>query len=346
MKTCLLIAGHWQIENITAKGLRPWRSYANLRKSTGASGERDWVWNDLLPLLRDKLIASGVQVFITDAIYHEETYSRDYDLALALHFDAGGTDSRCIISKPNPSQNPPYLYPEALAKADEFISHWLAVYPQMTGIASRQDRITEGMTDYYAWDYLKEGTPSVIIEHGNNTCPQDSEKMHNHTELIAEADVAAVRRFLLPEPVVEDNRYWIYHRGQVLEGQVYAENPKDLLTELENRLKENDRLLADKTAELEQLRREIEKQDQHEKSLIEERNLARRERDDLALTLQLQKEGQERALQGLRNEIEELSIENAKLTEKVKRDFTYRKLVGNWFIGRWKKELPAKEVKK
>lgn len=195
MKSILLIAGHWNIETITAKGLRRWRAYSELRKSTGASGERNWIWEQLIPLLRDKLIAAGVQVYITDAIYHEETYSRDYDLCLALHYDAGGTDSRCIISKPNLSQDPPYLFPEASQKADQFISDWLAVYPQMTGIASRQDRITDGMTDYYAWDYVKEGTPSVIIEHGNNTCIDDSRKMMNQTEMIAEADVEAVKRF-------------------------------------------------------------------------------------------------------------------------------------------------------
>ncbi len=65
----------------------------------------------------------------------------------------------------------------------------------------------------------------------------------------------------------------------MLEGQVYETNPKDLLLELENRLKENDRILADKTAELEALRREVESQDEHEKSLMEERNKAREERD-------------------------------------------------------------------
>jgi len=195
MKSVLLIAGHKNITTLTSEGLRSWRSVPTLRKSTGATDERDWVWNSLIPALREKLIASGVQVFITDAIYHSETYARDYDLCLALHFDAGGTDSRCIISKPRPNQNPTYIFPEASVKADEFINHWLGVYPEMTGITSRQDRITEGMTDYYAWDYVKEGTPSVIIEHGNNTCKADHEKMFSQVERIAEADCEAVRRF-------------------------------------------------------------------------------------------------------------------------------------------------------
>ncbi len=157
----------------------------------------------------------------------------------------------------------------------------------------------------------------------------------------------------LPETIVEDNRYWIYHRGQVLEGQVYETNPKDIITELQNKLKENDRLLADKTAELEQLRPELEKQDEFNKTLISERNEARNERDKVLAELGNLKENVKsilnidectpealravfKALEGLRNEVEELSIENMKLLEKVERDFSYRKLFNNWFLGKWK----------
>jgi hypothetical protein len=315
MKTCLLIAGHWQIENISAKGLRKWRSYANLRKSTGASGERDWVWNDLLPLLRDKLIASGVQVFITDAIYHEETYSRDYDLALALHFDAGGTDSRCIISKPNPSQNPPYLYPEALAKADEFISHWLAVYPHKTGIASRQDRITEGMTDYYAWDYIKEGTPAVIIEHGNNTCPQDSEKMHNHTELIAEADVEAVRRFFGISAPEE------------------PEKPSESTTQPQEGI-------SDKVAdELAKITRRLDDIQRQVDSLSSDRNILEDIQGKQGEAKELSKANAE-TLTEIRKEMkEEFRVTREELAPEPPPPTDYEVVtkVGNLFVGRWKK---------
>ncbi len=197
-KSILIISGHKNIPNITALGLRKWRAWSSLRASTGASGEMDWLWDKLMPLLKDRLIAKGFQVFITDAIYHEETYNRDYDLCLAIHYDAGGTDSRCIISKPRQSITPPFITPEASLLADQFISAWLGVYPQVTGITSRQDRITEGMTDYYCWDYVKEGTPSVIIEHGNNTCPYDHDKMFNHPDLIADANIEAIVKFFQP----------------------------------------------------------------------------------------------------------------------------------------------------
>ena len=200
MKTVLLGFGHQNIENIRTKGLRKWRSAVALRKSTGTFGERDWLWNVLRPRLTEKLIAKEVQVFITDAIYNEEIYSRDYDLCIFSHYDAGNTNSRCIISDPRPTIEPPFITPEATIKSSKFISDWLSIYPSKTGITSNQGAITEGMTDYYAWDYVGTNTPSVIIEHGNNTCPSDHDKMFNNPDLIAEADVEAVVKYFGLEP--------------------------------------------------------------------------------------------------------------------------------------------------
>lgn len=236
-KTILLVCGHWNVENITALGLRKWRAWSTLKSSTGASGERDWIWNKLMPLLKDKLIASGVQVFITDAIYHEETYSRDYDLCIALHYDGGGTDSRCIISKPLADIVPPFISSTASLESDKFIAEWLSIYPNRTGILSRQDRITEGMTDYYAWDYVKEGTPSAIIEHGNNTCPADHDRMFNQTEVIAQADVDAICKYLgvnNQPPVVQEEHYQVVYKGQTL--STYEKNPIDIIDEITKQL--------------------------------------------------------------------------------------------------------------
>jgi len=185
---------------MTTKGLRKWRSAVALRKSTGASGERDWLWNVLRPRLTEKLIAKGIQVFITDAIYNEDIYSRDYGLAIALHYDASNENSRCMSAKPRPTIDPPFISADASAKSDKFISDWLSIYPSKTGITSNQGAVTEGMTDYYAWDYVGTNTPSVIIEHGNNTCPSDYDKMFNNPDLIAEADVEAVVKYFGLEP--------------------------------------------------------------------------------------------------------------------------------------------------
>lgn len=204
MKSVLLICGHKNIENIGALGLRKWRSYTTLRKSTGATGERDWIWEQLMPKLKDKLIASGIQVFITDAIYHDETYNRDYDLCLALHFDGGGDDSRCIISSPRSTIIPPFITKDASLLADQFVATWVQTYPQITGITSRQDRITPSMTDYYCWDYVKEGTPAVIVEHGNVTCPSDYHTMFEETDKVVDGDFQSILKFLAPQPQEPD----------------------------------------------------------------------------------------------------------------------------------------------
>ena len=201
MKSVLLICGHKNIANITQEGLRSWRSASTLAKSTGASGEVGWVWDKLMPLLRDKLIALNYQVFITDAIYHKDTYSRDYDLAVALHYNGALGDnppSTCIISKPRENIDPPFINQSASDLSDSFISKWIKIYPEKTGITLRQDLVTAGMTDYYAWDYVGMDTPSVILEHGNWVNTSDYKKMFEQTNMIAEADVEAINSFLNP----------------------------------------------------------------------------------------------------------------------------------------------------
>lgn len=284
MKSILLIAGHKNIENITALGLRKWRAWSSLRASTGASGEREWIWDILRPLLTDRLIAKGYQVFITDAIYHEETYNRDYDLAIALHFDGGGTDSRCIISKPRSTIVPPFISPEASLLSDQFISAWTSIYPMVTGITSRQDRITEGMTDYYAWDYIKEGTPTVIIEHGNNTCVSDHDKMFNHPDLIADATIEAIIKFLPPDPVVvEESDYSVVFKGQVL--YKYERNPQDTINELNKELEGARTSLAQEIQNTSTLSAALTTQEQDNATLLASLRRIETERDNVKVEL-------------------------------------------------------------
>ncbi len=195
MKKVCIAVGHWNIEGITSQGLRKWRRVDALKKSTGASGERNYHWDKVMPLLRDKLIKAGIQVHITDAIYSNDIYKQDYDLLIALHYDGGGTENRCMISSPLRGVNPPYLYKEAHDKADEFCRIWKEIYPAMTGAINRDNRITAGMTEHYLWDYVKEGTPAVLIEHFNHTSAKGQE-LKNNPGLVAEADFQAIVKFL------------------------------------------------------------------------------------------------------------------------------------------------------
>lgn len=226
-KVCLAI-GHWNIEQITSEALRSWRSSSALKSSTGASGERDYHWNKVMPILRDKLIASGVQVHITDAIYHDDIYSQEYDLLLFMHYDGGGTENRCMCSAPKPSQVPPYLNPEAQKKSEEFCTIWRNVYPEMTGTVNRDNRITQAMLDYYGFDYAPMDTPSVILEHFNHTS-KVGEQLKNDPEKVAQADLTAILKFLNIEGVVEN---------------------KDCKNEIEKALSEQEKLFATQISKL------------------------------------------------------------------------------------------------
>lgn len=207
MKKVLIIVGHQNIENLTKDGLRDWRSVELLKRSTGASGERDYFNNKVTPLLKSLLEKGGVDVTVTDAIYHEDVYSQDYDLCIAMHYDGGGTGNRCMAESPNVDAAPPYINSKAMDKADKFISAWSKTYPEDTKVTLRQDLITEAMYDYYCWDYVSENTPSVIIEHFNHTSPRGVE-LKEEPELIAKADARAILNFFgmgMPEECVPLN---------------------------------------------------------------------------------------------------------------------------------------------
>lgn len=197
-KVCIQI-GHWGIEGINTteqkQYLRSWRSTDALRRSTGASGERDYHWHKVLPLLRDKLIAAGIQVYIVDAIYRPEIYNQNYDLWISLHYDGGGTENRSMVSSPLRDKNPKYLNTQAHNEADRFADIWRRVYPQITGTINRNERITAGMLEYYAFDYVPYDTPAVILEHFNHTSSV-GEQLKNNPEKVAQADFEAIVEFL------------------------------------------------------------------------------------------------------------------------------------------------------
>ena len=199
MKKVCIQVGHWGIEGIdTAEQkqfLRPWRDTSALKRSTGASGERDYHWNKVMPILRDKLIAAGVQVYIVDAIYRPEIYNQNYDLWISLHYDGGGTENRSMVSSPLRDKNPKYLNTQAHNEADRFADIWRRVYPKMVGTINRNERITAGMLEYYAFDYVPYDTPAVILEHFNHTSSL-GEQLKNNPEIVAQADFEAIVEFL------------------------------------------------------------------------------------------------------------------------------------------------------
>ena len=234
MKKVCLQVGHWQIENLSAKGLRSWRSTEVLRKSTGAGGERDYHWTQIMPRLRDKLIAKGIQVYITSGIWDDIYSSENFDLWLSLHYDGGGSQNRCMISAPTRDAVPAFLHDKAQREAERFCAIWKVVYPEVTGAINRDERITEGMLWYYAFDYVPMDTPAVIIEHFNHTSEKGKE-LKSNPELVAEADYKAILQFLgIPEEE-PSTKYEVFFKGKKIKEYDYDITKK--LTELEKDLK-------------------------------------------------------------------------------------------------------------
>lgn len=284
MKTVCLQVGHWGIESITQEGLRSWRDASVLKSSTGASGERVYHWEEVMPLLRDKLIGAGVQVYIAGATYDKEIYSRDYDLWISVHYDGGGTGERCMASAPNRNTKPAYLNQTAQTEAERFVSIWKDMYPGIVGVPYKEEFVTNKMTDYYAFDYVSYNTPAVILEHFNHQSVRGTQ-LKQSPEAIADADFKAIVKFFgIPEkPTVQKDTYTIVYKNQVL--QEYEFNPSDKIADLSTKLEITSKEKADLVSEKASLAADLEDARAIESEFRRELSEARTERDDAKSTL-------------------------------------------------------------
>ncbi len=248
MKSVCIQIGHWQIENISAKNLRSWRSAETLSHSTGASGERDYHWNKVMPVLKKLLIDKGIQVYITSGIWDDIYKDHNFDLWISMHYDGGGSENRCMISAPTRSASPAFLSEKAQREAERFCALWKSVYPELTGTVNRDNMITEGMLWYYAFDYVPLETPAVIIEHFNHTSIKGGELKAN-PELVAQADFQAILKFLDIPEVEPSGKYELFLKGAKLGELDY--DPIKRISELEA-------TLATKQKEIEKLTKEFE----------------------------------------------------------------------------------------
>ncbi|MCK5016384.1 MAG: hypothetical protein KAS32_04855 [Candidatus Peribacteraceae bacterium] len=245
MKSVCIQVGHWQCESLTAKYLRNWRSAEILRRSTGASGERDYHWHKVMPLLTDLLIAKGIQVYLTGSIW-DDIYKRDFDLWVSLHYDGGGSENRCMVSAPIRSAVPAFLNDKAQRESERFCAIWKSIYPEITGTINRDERITEGMLWYYAFDFVPLDTPAVIIEHFNHTSEKGKE-LKGKPELVAEADYKAILKFLdIPEKE-PSRKYEVHHQDKKIAEYDFdiTKKLKELETNLKNKITEHTKLSED-----------------------------------------------------------------------------------------------------
>lgn len=159
IKLITLQAGH---ENITAN------CDPRLQSGTGAPGERDFtirIRNRLSDILLSKKGADGRAAFqlrLVDANFNcDPANSNDYDLFLAIHYDAdiygkGGG----IIGIPDASIDFAHAESVRIKKALD------DTYFINTGIENHPERLNPNISFYYMWASLSAKTPCVLIECG------------------------------------------------------------------------------------------------------------------------------------------------------------------------------------
>lgn len=185
-----LQVGHWQSEALPEELQR-------LRTSTGASGggKAEWEVNKAIAE-ETKIIleAKGVVVDILPA-----TVPPDYiaDAFIAIHAD-GSTDTAASGYK---ASGP---WRDFTNKADALVQYIEAAYAKETGL-EYDPNITRNMRGYYAfawWRYehsVHPMTPSIILETGFLTNPQDRTIIVNKPELSAKGLADGIIDYLTAE---------------------------------------------------------------------------------------------------------------------------------------------------
>lgn len=153
----------------------------SLRKSTGAPGEADFTVKTR-DRLSQILISKGIQVQLVDSCFNcdPKADDKDYDLFLALHYDAyingsiGG-----FADYPEPSTDGATVESQRITKVIN------EVYFPESGIqyVSRSNANTRY---YYMWKFLSAKTPCVLLECGVGQNPHDKVILQD-TERVATA---------------------------------------------------------------------------------------------------------------------------------------------------------------
>jgi hypothetical protein len=163
-------------------------------------------------------------------------------------------------------------------------------------------------------------------------------------------DIYGLRLYQGPVVIEEDN-YKVVYKGQTL--ATYERNPIDLLEQTNRELEGARANLAQEVQNGASLQAALAEQEKDNAEIMARLRSVEKERDTVLAELGNLKENAcdileidecspeafravKKALEGVKDEIEKLAIENQKLLEKLKRDFRFWPLTGKWFLGRWK----------
>ena len=156
--------------------------------STGASGERDWT-TKIVPMVTDRLRNFSQEVYTTDAFAYndEKVTSTDWDLFLAVHYDADIYNDRGGFAD-YPDQSADKVWERSKQLSDKIEE----VFFSKTGIPVKNNRSNANTKFYYMWKSLTENTPCVLIECGvGNRKPEDYETLRKY-DFIADSLTQAI----------------------------------------------------------------------------------------------------------------------------------------------------------
>lgn len=162
----------------------------SLRKSTGAPGEADFTIKTR-DRLSQILISKGIQVQLVDSCFNcdPNADNKDYDLFLALHYDAYVNGSiGGFADYPEPSTD------GATAESQRITKVINEVYFPESGI-QYSNKSNANTRYYYMWKFLSAKTPCVLLECGTGQNPHDKVILQD-TERVATAIARAICKAL------------------------------------------------------------------------------------------------------------------------------------------------------
>lgn len=160
--------------------------------ATGAPGEQKWNAK-IVPLVADKLVQAGQEVYITDALANKDpkVTSTDWDLFLAVHYDADIYNDRGGFSD-YPDKDADKVWERSKYLSDKIEE----VFFNKTGIPVHNERSNANTKRYYMWSALTANTPCVLIECGvGNRKPEDYDTLQK-TDLIVSSLTKAILQAL------------------------------------------------------------------------------------------------------------------------------------------------------
>lgn len=149
--------------------------------STGAPGEQKWT-GEIVPKIASILRTRGFEVKEVNADPSSSEISGDWDLFLAVHYDADIYNDRGgFITTPDPSAD------SATKESNRIAQVMRNNYFKDTGIPEK-DRSNKNTKFYYMWSQLSAKTPCVLIEAGVGwRTPEDHQTLHFQMDKVAKA---------------------------------------------------------------------------------------------------------------------------------------------------------------